>query len=148
VKEQLREWFPYLRFRVGGQETTVDINRTLKKEVGVTFEVPRQSLMAAVRYLFDDLMIGNFMRTTLHGSRDRTYLNRTFTPVVAKYADSGGTETREELHQYLHHYYAKDPVGYAFMHLEKVLGGDIPESVRDDSIIHRAAKRIYWSVKG
>jgi hypothetical protein len=54
--------------RVGGKDHTIDLARR-KFERGITFEVPRSSLMTAVEYeVFDDLLIGNFMKTTLHGS--------------------------------------------------------------------------------
>ena len=64
--EHLRRWLGYIVFRVGGRDHTVDADRGHRR--GVTFAVPRQSLMAAVEWqAFDDLLIGNFMRTTLHG---------------------------------------------------------------------------------
>ena len=44
--------------------------------------------MTAVEYpVFDDLLIGSFMRTTLHGGAK---LYPHFTPLVAKYSDNGG----------------------------------------------------------
>ena len=34
---------------------------------GITFELPRNSLVEACKYsIFDDLLIGNFMKTRLH----------------------------------------------------------------------------------
>jgi hypothetical protein len=147
-KEKLRDWFRCLRFRVGGEETTVDINPKLPNAVGVTFEAPRQSLMAAVRYrVFDDMMIGNFMRVTLHGTVDRTYLNKTFTPVVGKYSDNGLADTRKELKTYMDHYYSKDRVGQVFMQLEKGTESLVRKFVKHDSIAHRSAKRLYWLMK-
>ena len=81
-KELLKRHLAYIRFRVGGREMSVDIAPGSKLP-GVTFEAPRQSLMASVQYrVFDDMMIANFMRTTLHGTGERTYLNKTFTPTV------------------------------------------------------------------
>ncbi len=148
-KEKLQDWFRFLRFRVGGQETTIDINPRLESGVGVTFEAPRQSLMAAVRYrVFDDMMIGNFMRTTLHGTLDRHYLNTTFTPVVAKYADNGLAESRQDLKRYMDHYFSKDPVSHIFMKLETDSESLLRKFDKHDSIIHRSAKRLYWSLKG
>jgi hypothetical protein len=148
-KEKLQDWFRFLRFRVGGEETTVDINPKLQGGVGVTFEAPRQSLMAAVRYrVFDDLMIGNFMRTTLHGTSNRHYLNTTFTPVVAKYADNGLAESRQELKQYMDHYFSRDPISHIFMKLEADSESLLRKFVKHDSIVHRSAKRLYWSLKG
>jgi hypothetical protein len=148
-KEKLQDWFRFLRFRVGGEETIIDINPKLQGGVGVTFEVPRQSLMAAVRYrVFDDLMIGNFMRTTLHGTSNRHYLNTTFTPVVAKYADNGLAESREELKQYMDHYFSRDPISHIFMKLETDSESLVRKFAKHDSIVHRSAKRLYWSLKG
>ena len=85
-KEVVRQKFGFLRFRVGGEDFIVDLEQTPKR-TGITFEVPRHSLVNAVQYrVFDDLMIGNFMKTTLHGSAN---LYPDFTPYVAKYADNG-----------------------------------------------------------
>ena len=62
----LRSFLGYVNFRVGGRDCVIDVNREHAR--GITFEVPRASLMSAVEYrVFDDLMIGNFVRTTLHG---------------------------------------------------------------------------------
>ena len=147
-KEMLRDHIRYLTFRVGGVETMVDINSANRGGVGVTFEAPRQSLMAAVRYrVFDDMMIGNFMRTTLHGTDNRTYLNRTFTPVVCKYADNGGAESKDELQRYMDHYYARDRVGHLMMHLETHSESLFRKFVKHDSLIHRSAKHLYWALR-
>ncbi len=67
------------------------------------FEVPRKSLMRAVRReVFDDLLIGNFMKTTL--VRARSLYSPDFTRVVAKYADNGRVKTPEELKSYFAYY--------------------------------------------
>jgi len=50
--------------------------------------------------LFDDLLIGNYMRTTLHNVES---LYPDFTPYVAKYADNGGAKTKRELTRYFGH---------------------------------------------
>jgi hypothetical protein len=51
------------------------------KGVGITFEAPRKSLLEAVRWeIFDDLLIGNFTKTTLHGGLRSLYPD--FTPYV------------------------------------------------------------------
>jgi hypothetical protein len=88
-KQILRSHIGFVRFSVGGQETTIDLNPKLR-QFGFTFHVPRTSLMTAVEYrVFDDLLIGNFMRTTLHGGAT---LYPHFTPLVAKYSDNGGAD--------------------------------------------------------
>ena len=49
----------------GGSSVTIDLNRD-KGDAGFGFECPRHSFMAAIEgELFDDLLIGNYMRTTL-----------------------------------------------------------------------------------
>ena len=49
---------------------------------GIRFEVPRASLLTAVEYqVFDDLLIGNFMKTTLHGRWPATQIYPHFEPV-------------------------------------------------------------------
>ena len=101
--EHLRSWLGYVAFRVGGRDHTIDIDRSHRR--GITFAVPRQSLMTAVEWqAFDDLLIGNFMRTTLHGDwwgkhgADALYPH--FTPFVTKFGDNGGARSAAELRAY------------------------------------------------
>ena len=55
--------------------------------------------MTAINYeIFDDLLIGNFMKTVLHGGVRSLYPD--FTPYVAKYGDNGRAFTVGELHDY------------------------------------------------
>lgn len=97
----------HLNFRVGGKDHVLDVNRAHRR--GITFRVPRQSLMSAVEWnAFDDLLIGNFMQTTLHGDwwgrqgADALYPH--FTPFVGKFGDNGGAYTAEELRAYVQEY--------------------------------------------
>src|SRR5262249_41356244 len=86
----LGEAFDFVSFRVGGREERIELGRGPFRK-GLTFDVPRGSLMTAIQYrVFDDLLIGNFMKTTLHGrfEGDRA-LYPDFTPYVAKYGDNG-----------------------------------------------------------
>ena len=84
--------------------------------------------------LFDDLLIGNYMRTTLYNVEA---LYPHFTPFVAKYGDNGGAKTKRELARYFGHYYMRDPIAHTLksladaseMTLRKVLPeefGDVP----------------------
>jgi len=97
----------YLRFKVGGREHVVELGGG-RFNKGVTFEAPRTSLMKAVRWrVFDYLLIGNFMKTTLHGIWEREApqaLYPDFTPFVAKYADNGGARSSAELREYFEAY--------------------------------------------
>jgi hypothetical protein len=144
-KEALYKRFGFLRLRVGGVETTVDLNPKLRN-IGLSFEAPRQSLTAAIRYrVFDDLMIGNFMKTTLHGSAK---LYPGFTPYVAKYGDNGLAESKKQLDQYFHHYRSQDRLGYTLQSLEAKTEDLVRRLIPTNSAPFKAAKRLFWSLKG
>ena len=84
-----------------------------KFDRGLTFEVPRQSLMTAVNYkVFDDLLIGHFMKTTFNGKWSKPCLYPDFTPYIAKYGDNGGARTPAELERYFGEYRKRSPVDY------------------------------------
>jgi len=143
-KEHLRDTLGFITFRVGGESTTIDLNKA-SRNIGITFEVPRQSLVTAVHYrVFDDLLIGNFMKTTLHGVQG---LYPDFSPYVAKYADNGGAETKEELREYFHHYRSRDPIGYLFRKLEQESEAIFRKFVPHNSLVHRSAKKLYWKLR-
>lgn len=110
----LPSFLGFVRFKVGGVEHTIDIAPE-RFDRGVTFETPRASLMTAIEYsVFDDLLIGNFTKTTLHGSWDAQgaeALYPHFTPFVTKYGDNGGAYTKDELKRYFQHYQASGCFG-------------------------------------
>ncbi len=95
--EHLRRRFEFINLRVGGRDHTISIGGPRGR--GLTFEAPRGSLMSAVRgEIFDDLLLGNFVRTILHGGVRSVYPD--FAPFVAKYGDNGRAFTEAELHEY------------------------------------------------
>jgi hypothetical protein len=99
--DHLRRRFEFINLRVGGRDNFVSLGGPNGR--GITFETPRGSLMTAVTYeIFDDLLIGNFTRTTLHGSVRSLYPD--FTPYVAKYGDNGRAFTDDELREYFRAY--------------------------------------------
>ncbi len=112
--EHLKTFLGFVRFRVGGREHTIDIAPG-RFERGLTFETPRNSLLIAVREeVFDDLLIGNYMKTTLNGSwpvaaPDALYPD--FTPYLAKYSDNGRARTAPELGRYFEAYRQRGFVG-------------------------------------
>ena len=98
----------FVNFRVGGKENVVDVARD-RFDRGITFETPRASLMAAVEWrIFDDLLIGNFTKTTLHGDwggkRGTAALYPDFDPFLTKFGDNGGAYTPDELRAYFAEY--------------------------------------------
>lgn len=140
-KEVLRDHFGFIGLRVGGRDHTIDLNPRLRSK-GIVFEAPRNSLMTSVNcHVFDDMLIGNFMKTTLHGV-ESLYPN--FSPVVAKYADNGGAQSRDELRAYFRHYRARDPLGFWFAWAENNAETIFRRAVREDSALFRSAKKIYY----
>jgi L-ascorbate metabolism protein UlaG (beta-lactamase superfamily) len=145
----------FLRFRVGGREHVITFH-TRRFERGITFEAPRHSLMTAVRYeVFDDLLIGNFMKTTLHGDFGEGRLYPDFSPYVAKYADNGRARTRDELAAYFAEYRRRDPVGFLRSRVESHCVRPLQTQsaallrrvLRPDSAAYRVAKESFWKAR-
>jgi hypothetical protein len=153
--EHLAGAIGFVTFRVGGKDTVVELDRK-RFEKGITFEVPRASLLAAVRYrIFDDLLIGNFMKTTLHGDFGRAGLYPDFSPYVAKYGDNGRARTRDELRRYFAEYRRRDPLGFlrsridarCVLPLQQHVSRALRERVGASSPVFRAAKGAYWAAR-
>ena len=93
--EYLKDWLGCVHIEVGGVTNTIALSEA-KSEI--IFKVPRNSLMAAIRYeIFDDLLIGNFMKTTLINVEG---LGVDFTPYVTKYADNNLAKTHHQIKAY------------------------------------------------
>ena len=115
---------------------------------GVSFELPRNSLLKAIRLkIFDDLLIGNFMKTTLHNLPNLYYKNLKY--VIANWSDNGGVDTEEELHKYITSY--KEKAGREFLYdifldnSKNIFFRFI--SKNNKSILYRFAKKIYQNLK-
>ncbi len=102
----LQTFLGFINFRVGGRDNRIVINPDHKR--GVTFEAPRYSLMKCIEWnIFDDLMIGNYVKTTLHGPwkhQGTAALYPDFIPFIGKYADNAGARTPAELKKYFDTY--------------------------------------------
>ena len=153
--EALRRNIDFLRFQVGGEETVIEL-RPSEFRRGLTFEVPRASLMSAVRYeIFDDLLIGNFMKVTLHGEWGPERLYPDFTPWVAKYGDNGRARTLAELREYHWSYFRRAPAGYlrhkfdvAFlMPLQEQAASILRSRLGANSTVFQGAKKAYWALR-
>lgn len=151
----LEEALDFLRFRVGGRNHIIAFRKNRFRK-GITFEAPRNSLMTAVRYeIFDDLLIGNFMKTTLHGDFGEGRLYPDFSPYVAKYADNGRAHGRNELATYFTEYRRRDPVGFLRSRLEthaiRPLQTQAAELLRGvlkpNSPAFRMAKNAFWKAR-
>jgi hypothetical protein len=110
-KEVIFKRFGFVNFIVGKKHHSISLNKSLSKR-GIQFEVPRSSLMKAVNYeIFDDLLVGNFMRTTFFGLN--SLYDHDFAPLLTKYADNGKAKTEEEVSRYINEY--KKRVGRQFI---------------------------------
>jgi hypothetical protein len=121
--DTLRPYIDYIDFTVGGEKRRVWRNsRTPRRKSerlrGIAFNAPRQSLMKAVQLgYFDDMLIGNFMRTELHN----VALYPHFTPLVAKLRGNAKVFTRSDLRRFNRRYFRRNPLGYIEWRLEQHL---------------------------
>jgi hypothetical protein len=149
----LRDHVDAVTFRVGGADHTVRTGSGSGREV--RFETPRGSLRTVVDWeIFDDLLIGNFTRTTLLGDWGRHDLSRHFTPYVAKYADNGRAKTSAARRAYEADYFRRAPIDMlryrVSMRTQTALRSaarNVRARVKDGSITHRIGQRAYSATK-
>ena len=97
--EHLKKKFGFLTFKIGKSEFNIKLSN--RKE-GIHFSTPRNSLIFAINYeIFDDLLIGNFMKIKLINVPS---LYPNFTPYVTKYGDNGLAKSERELKKYFQYY--------------------------------------------
>ena len=143
----LQEHFDFLNFRVGGRDHVIELAKKRFRK-GITFEVPRNSLRTAIRYeVFDDLLIGNFMKTTLHGEFGQNRLYPDFSPYVAKYADNGKARTKEELKCYFDAYRKRAPYDFLRHMIEANCRRTVLQLGSSDSVLYKAMARTYHFIK-
>jgi hypothetical protein len=100
-KKMLKRILNFINFKVGGIDNFIEIGGPKNK--GITFEVPRNSLIKTVKYeVFDDLFAGNFMKTTLHGVP--SLHSPPIAAIVGNFADNGRVETEEDFARYIAEY--------------------------------------------
>ncbi|MDQ6735370.1 MAG: MBL fold metallo-hydrolase [Nitrospirota bacterium] len=148
--EHLEKVLDFITVRVGGRDHRIEFKKGDGANTGVMFEVPRHSLMQAIGYeCFDDLLIGNFMRTCLFGDWPSTRLYPNFSPYVAKYADNGRAKTAEELRQYFGEYRRRaGTVHYLHAAFTSKARQLMNRFERSESSLYYAARRIKRFVQG
>ena len=130
--KHLSSFLDFVNIRVGGRDHHISL-RARRFDRGITFEAPRQSLRTALEFeIFDDLLAGNFMKTTLHGMWSPDKLYPDFTPFVGKFADNGGAKTDNEVRHYLDAYRRR---GTARLHSQSYEAAEPPRA----SSQHRSA---------
>ena len=145
--EALPRAVDFISFRVGGHDHIIELSAR-RFNNGIRFEVPRHSLMEAVEHeCFDDLLIGNFMRTCLIGKWSKYRLYPDFTPYVAKYADNGRVKTLEELKLYFLEYRKRAPAEFVGHRLEEWAFDHVRRHVSPDSHwLNTARGALKWAL--
>lgn len=145
--QHLETFLDFINVRVGGQDNVIPLGKK-KFNRGITFEVPRNSLLIATQYqVFDDLLIGNFMKTTLLGKWPKSQLYPDFTPYVARYSDNASSRTKKELDDYFEEYRKREPVEYLRHRFEQKSVDVFRSHVTGGSKLFQLGKRLYWFMK-
>jgi hypothetical protein len=136
----------FVRLVVGGEEHM--IRWSSREQTGVTFEVPRGSLMSSVEHeVFDDLFIGNFMKITPHGKVERAGIYPAVNPYLGKWADNGLAESRQEVREYLHEYRSRALLPFLFGRLDDRAKYAIKAHVTRDTVAFDFIRRLRTNVR-
>jgi hypothetical protein len=128
----LRRYIDFVEISVGGESkrfaTGSQAVGEAKGSDGVTFIVPRRSLLEAITHgYFDDLLIGNFMMTRLHG---RATLYPFVTPVIAKLGGNAKVLDYRQYATFCWRYFSRNPIGFLRWRLERSITFDVQPSLR------------------
>ena len=97
--EHLNDKIGSIIFNVGNKDFIINLSE--RKEI-IRFSAPKNSLVTAIKNeIFDDMLIGNFMKTQLINIKS---LYPDFIPYVAKYSDNGMAKNKIELNKYFKYY--------------------------------------------
>ena len=111
--EELQNKIGFINFIVGKKDFNIKMKGPTDK--GITFELPRNSLVEACKYsIFDDLLIGNFMKTQLHNLESLYDPIINFNNIVPKYGDNGLAYTKAELLNYEKEYAKRMGIEYFY----------------------------------
>jgi hypothetical protein len=145
-KERIQKYFGFINFNVGGRDFTLRLRG--KRSRGISFAVPRTSLMSAIKYrIFDDLLIGNFMKTTLYGVTSLYEGKGNFNFHATKFGDNGLAETEEELGRYLAEYRHRAGTEYLLGILEDKSRDFVVRFAGKNSRVYGALKSAYFQFR-
>src|SRR5204863_2610536 len=105
---------------------------------------PLQSLLEAVKYgYFDDFLIGNFMRTQLHGNAS---LYPFVTPLMAKLGGNAKVYSRRDYLRFRLRYFRRNPAGFIRSRLKRWFEYTVVPAVREWALrlkLFRPLKMVY-----
>ena len=146
--QHLENYLDFICVRVGGTEHMVELGKRHFNR-GLTFEAPRRSFVSAVEWeVFDDLLNGNFMKTTIHGKCPRLLSEPDFVPYVTKYADNGQAKSNEEVRAYFRNYMLRAPLDYLRNRIERRITNLVRFSLPEDSLLYSLGLKSYFWAKG
>ena len=120
--QMLGQFIDFIEVSVGGESRRIAVHprRVRRMHVdGVTFVVPRRSLIDAVAHgYFDDLLIGNFMKTRLHG---RAMLYPFVTPIIAKLGGNAKVYDRRQYAKFCWRYLKRNPAVFVRWRVERAV---------------------------
>jgi hypothetical protein len=148
----IRRYFDYLDFVVAGERRRIWLNPSASRKPqrrlrGFAFHAPRRSLCEAVKYgYFDDLLIGNFMKTERHNAS----LYPHFTPLVCKLGGSAKVFTDAEWRAFRRRYFRRNPLGYMEWHLGQATAKlvDVARQASDSLGVKAPLKWVYRKMLG
>jgi len=145
--DHLSTFLDFINFRVGKKDNIIELTQN-RFNRGITFEVPRNSLLTCIKYeIFDDILIGNYMKTTLHGKWPESGLYPDFSTYVAKYADNGGARSVDELEAYFNIYQKRAPIDYFISNLDRYSSNFVGRYLKSNSRLYKTATATYWWLK-
>ncbi len=140
--ELLKEKIGFICFKVGKRENNFYLNKNINN--GITFEVPRNSLIKAIKYeIFDDLLIGNFMKTTFHGKNINSLYDIGFNPIVPKYADNGRVFSKNDYSKYMKEYRLRSEGEWLKEYFERITSQLFRKYVHYDSVLYNFGRKSY-----
>lgn len=111
--EIIQDRIDFIEFVVGGESRRIALRPggpAAALSRGIVFHVPRKPLLETVEYgYFDDLLIGNFMKTRLVHTR----LYPDFSKQVSKLGGNAKVFTRKQHREFLLHYLRRSPRAFA-----------------------------------
>jgi len=145
--EYLGEYLNFINVRCGGKDYVVElVSRGFKR--GMTFEAPRNSLMTSIEHeVFDDMLIGNFMKTILHGDFHAIPLYPYVGEYLTKFADNGRVKTKQEVRHYLSEYRRRAPLSYLRHRVERRAMEAIRFRLQADTLPYRIAAGAYHRLR-
>lgn len=144
--ELLGRRIDFIEISVGGESRRFVLHNHAQHPGGdgVSFFVPRRSLLDAVTYgYFDDLLIGNFMKTQLHG---KARLYPFVTPIIAKLGGNARVFTHAQHIRFLWRYFRRNPTGFIQWRIERGFNDRLLPKIRlwsEKFGIFGVLKRIY-----